>query len=264
MQTVTLAQMRARVRIWTGTEGHDTPTDAQIDAALNNSIRRLHAKLAKLAEDDFTESAIIPTVANQRTVELPDPFLVLRAVEWIPGATPVLSPPPLLTEDGVYILSEDGVPLLTETGGEYVLSGPDEPEPLHRFMLQERHRYLGSNGWDCGRPIAYRLVGRSTSHVERMELVPTPTRVHALRVWYVPVAATLSADGDTYDGRSGFEEWVVLDASIGFLVADESDATAAVQERELVWGDQILPIFKARDQAEPDRVIDVTGGDCDY
>lgn len=231
-----------------------TPTDAQVDEEINNSIRRLHAKVVPLAEDQFTETVVVPTVAAQRWVELPDGFLTLRAVEWLPSATPVL--PAILTEGGEEILTEDGDPIYLETG-EVEVTGSEDAETIERFALQSRAKYVSSNGWACDRPVAYRLVGRSSSHVGRMELVPTPTARHAIRVWYVPVAATLTADSDTYDGFSGFDQWVVLDVAAWLLSTEESDASVCASEREIVWSEQIAPLFATQDQNRPDRVIDV-------
>jgi hypothetical protein len=216
----------------------------------------------KLAEDQFTTSVIVPTVAGQRWVDMPEEFLVLRAVEWLPYATVVGGP--LLTEGGEALLDETGEELVPEDWVGYEVTGDDRPEPLERFVLQERHRYLGVQSWTEGRPVAYRLVGTTSAHVERMEFVPTPSGEHPIRVWYVPIEPLLSADADTYNGRSGFEEWIVLDASVAILISEESDASATVQEREMMFQDQIAPIFAARDQNRPDRVVDVIGGLCGY
>lgn len=257
MQTVTLAQLRSRARKRADMETTATPTAAQVDAEINNSIRRLHAKLAALCEDDFTTAAVVVTVAGQRWVDLPSAFLVLRAVEWLPDAT--ITMPTILTEAGGEIDTEAGDPLYTETG-EIEVSGDESGCSVDRFQLTERIRYVGRDSWSIKEPIAYRLIGRTSAHVERMEFVPTPQGRHAVRVWYVPVATTLSSDSDTYDGRSGFEEWIVRDVAATLLADEESDASVCVNERENIWATQIAPIFKARDQARPAHVIDVEGG----
>lgn len=252
MQTVTLSGLRARVRKKLDAEQAETPTDAQVDSAINNAIRRLHSMLAQFSEDDFTESAILATIANQSYVDLPSDFLALRAIEWMPDATAVL--PEIVTEGEDPILTEDGSPLETETGVA-TFTGSDSAEPLTRFNLRERPRYTGP--WTDGRPGVYRLVGRSASHIERIELAPVPTSVHTLRIWYIPVAATLSTDSDTYDGRSGFDQWVVLEAAIEFATDEESDVRAWASERDRIYAMQIQPLFAARDRAQPRRVVDV-------
>lgn len=254
MQTVTLSQLRSRARRRADMESTATPTDAQVDEEINNSIRRLHAKVVPLAEDQFTETVIVATVAGVRWVALPGEFLTLRAVEWLPSATPVL--PAILTEGGDEIVTEAGDPIYLESG-EATVTGSEDAETIERFALQSRAKYTSSTGWACDRPVAYRLVGRSSSHVGRMELVPTPTARHAVRLWYVPVAATLANDADTYDGFSGFDQWVVADVAAWLLSTEESDASACVSERENVWETQVAPLFATQDQNRPDRVIDV-------
>jgi hypothetical protein len=256
MQTTTLSDLRSRVRKKLDAENAATPTDAQINGAVNNAIRRLHAKCVQLSEDDFTTSVYIATVANQRYVYLPDDFLVLREIEWLPNATVV--PGGILTESGSEILTEDGSPLEPESGGDATITGSDEPYQLDRFKLQDRAKFYGGS-WSRGRPIAYRLIGRSAQHAERVELIPTPTGVHTLQVWYAPTAATLSSDTDTYDGRSGFDEWVVIEAALAFAIDEESDVRAWASERERIWDTQIAPLFAVRDQAEPDQIVDATG-----
>jgi hypothetical protein len=255
VQTVTLSNLRGRVRKKLDAENALSPTDAQVDGAINNAVRRLHAKLAQYSEDDFTEAAILATVANQSYVELPNDFLALRSIEWLPDATAVLAD--ILMEDGSAMLTEDGGAIALEEG-EATFTGPDSSYTLDRFNLRERPRFTQQvGGWAYGRPAMYRLVGRSAGHVERAELAPIPTGVYTLRVWYIPAAATLSDDADTYDGRSGFDQWVVLEAAIDLATDEESDVRAWASERERIWADQIEPLFRARDRAQPRRVVDV-------
>jgi hypothetical protein len=54
-------------------------------------------------------------------------------------------------------------------------------------------------------------------------------------VWYVPKLTTLSADGDTVDGISGWTEYIIVDACIKALAKQESDVTVfALQKAELI------------------------------
>lgn len=256
MQTVALSSLRARVRKKIDSENSSVPTSAQVDTAINNAIRRLHARIAQLSEDEATASAILTTVADRSYVEVPSDFLVLRGIEWFPHGA--------VTGGGR--ITEAGEDRLTELGGTRdmegtalvaAVSGDQRFETLHRWQFRERARWDSTRGWSSGRPVAYRAVGKDAAHVERIELLPIPQATHAIRIWYVPTAATLTLDTDTYDGRSGFDEYVVLEASIALAIDEESDVQAWMLERDRIWTQEIAPLFAVRDQATPDRVVDV-------
>lgn len=129
--------------------------------------------------------------------------------------------------------------------------GGDKPQTLRRWQFKERHLY-GTSGWVAGEPIAYRLIG------DTLHLLPVPKAVHAMTVYYIPAITDLSADGDTFDGRNGWEEWVVLDAAIKVRLKEESDIAELVHERDALRAD-ICPSVAHQDQSEPDYVQDVEG-----
>jgi hypothetical protein len=255
--TVTLADMRAAVRERSDTVNSARITNTKLDRAINSSIRRLYAKIVPLAEDDFTDRTVLSTDDNGQYATLPSDFLVLRDIGWDDRATVDITI--LLTEDGDPLLAEDGEELWTEDSTGITSDEWAHIRPMVRFQLQERARFANLVGWHRGRStIAYRLLGPSGigSTPKRVEFLPPARARKAVVVWYVPSPPTLSAATDVFDGRSGLEEWVIWDASIQILIAEESDAGQATRERDYVYEHQVLPLLSARDQARPDRVID--------
>lgn len=144
------------------------------------------------------------------------------------------------------------VPPIATINGRYV--------PLKRWQPQERAGLLEpTTWWQSGAPVYYRLQAS-----DQISLLPIPDGVYSVQVFYIPGFTALSADGDTFDGRNGWEEWIVLDAAIKCLLKEESDASALVAERELIWTQDILPQHTAKDPSGPDVVQDVTRGEWDW
>lgn len=82
------------------------------------------------------------------------------------------------------------------------------------------------------------------------------TRALSVSLYYVPACPVLAADGDTFDGINGWEEYPILLTAIDIKQASEEDTTTlfnllAVQEQRLAR------IVKPRDKAQAFRVGDV-------
>jgi hypothetical protein len=249
--SITLAALRDAVRDRSDTVGSARVTDPKLTRLVNSSIRRLYAKAVAMAEDDFTGRALIATDSTGSYAELPTDFLTLRAIGWVPGE--VASG--LLTEYSALILTEDSAVLTTEVDSA-IAPGNVGQRQMRRFQLQERWKYDTSRGWNEHVDVAYRLIGPQGTP-KRAEFLPPGGSRGVVVLWYVPEPLTLSADADLYYGRSGFEEWVILDAAAAVLIAEESDASQVVAERERIWQEQIRPIYAATDQAQPDRVVEL-------
>jgi hypothetical protein len=252
--TVTLSELREAVRDRSDTTNSSRVTNTKLDRAINSSIHRLHSMLVQAADDDYTTRAPIITDADGAVANLPDDFLSLRAIGWASEDTGTYSV--LMTEDSVDLTTEDGEELLTEASSDVEAAASIHTEPLERFRLSERHRYTRLSGWAPRGPIAYRLIGpRGTP--KRVEFLPAAGARKLIVVWYIPEPPTLSSATDEYDSRSGWEEWVIWDAAIQILTAEESDISAATAERDRVWAQQIQPVVATHDQARPEQVTDV-------
>ena len=100
----------------------------------------------------------------------------------------------------------------------------------------------------------YRLNG------DKLWLTPTPAGGQTIKVWYVPRLTTLSADGDTVDGISGWTEYIIVDACIKALAKQESDVTVfALQKAELIK--RIESAAENRDAGNPATVGDTQFSD---
>jgi hypothetical protein len=126
--------------------------------------------------------------------------------------------------------------------------------PMRRWNFAERHAYLNDASWgSISQPLAYRTMGGDLIH-----FLPKPDGVYSVTVWYIATSVILTADADLYDGRDGFEEWVVLDAAIKCKTKSEEDIRELAGERDRVMLD-IMASLATKDQGRPDRVVDVVG-----
>jgi hypothetical protein len=98
--------------------------------------------------------------------------------------------------------------------------------------FEERNEYSDLGG---GIPVAW-------SQYQTRTLAIMPSRGgDPYTVWYLPVLADLSADSDTFDGVSGWENWVVWDVICQLAARDQYD-TALKQFtylRDGIWDDII-------------------------
>jgi hypothetical protein len=221
-RTRTLAELRAEVRQRADMENSELVSDAEVNRYINQSIARLYGKIASMDEGDFVQTDNVPTTIGQYVYTLNADFFRLASV------------PP------------------------YVVQRPIA-KVLKRFSPADKPRLLietdGHDPWnsDTG-SLYYRIAGGDT-----IEFLPTPTKVVTIAVSYIPASPVLDDDADTFDGRNGWDEWVVLDSAVKCLTKEESDVRALIAEREALW-EEIKPQAQAKDLAEPGRVRDVEGG----
>lgn len=83
-----------------------------------------------------------------------------------------------------------------------------------------------------------------------------PTTASTLTVEYVPAAPVLVADGDTFDGVSGWEEMIANLMARDVLVKRKHDATAAMAAIARLEG-RISSRARNRDRGAPKRVTDL-------
>lgn len=134
--------------------------------------------------------------------------------------------------------------------------------PLDRWTWAEHNELLNAYGsgasWSTHRP-RYRLTQN-----DRIVFLPTPAAAHTVTIHYVAAPTQLSADANTFDGRAGWEEWIVLDCAIKVMQRMDMDVSQLQIEREQVWL-RIKPSTKNQDRARPRRVQDVDrGGDWEW
>lgn len=128
-----------------------------------------------------------------------------------------------------------------------------------RFNWEERNLYLAAPALTPYYPIvAYRFVQNPNTGADSIQIIPNvSTGVTNLRVWYYPNPKELVDPTDTIDGRSGWEEWVVVDAAIKLLTKEESDTSQLERENARIW-QQIALAAQNRDSGQSKRVTDVS------
>lgn len=97
--------------------------------------------------------------------------------------------------------------------------------------------------------LRYRIEGN------QIHLVPMPTGGQTLRINYAPRPPVLMADTDTFDGISGWEDYVVVDAAIKAMNKEESDVSVFMAQKQALLA-RITEVAENRDIGEPQTVSD--------
>lgn len=118
---------------------------------------------------------------------------------------------------------------------------------IGKYSFKDRNRGQDSSQI---RDVKYRL------HGSKIRFTPIPTTSHSVRLWFIAAPTKLSADGDTFDGISGWEEYVVVDAAIKMLSKEESDVSVLVREKDRLR-ERIVSVSTNRDVAEPEQIADI-------
>ena len=139
------------------------------------------------------------------------------------------------------------------TGVDLKISG-DSWITLRPFVFAERNRWSIPNSQTAYgvTNLRYRVLG---SH---LWFTPRPSGGQTLRIWYTPRLAAPTADGDTIDGVSGWEEYVVADACIKALSKEESDPSVFMAQKQALL-QRIEAAAENRDAGSPQTVSDVYG-----
>lgn len=127
---------------------------------------------------------------------------------------------------------------------------------LRPFQIDDE-LYLGEGEvWDPGR-LGTRL--RYMLQAGCVRLVPTPESTIVLRLWYVPHATKLSADGDKYNGVNGHED-LVYEHALRLMKARESRDTSMHDQAIARLTKRLLAALGARNQSEPEYLADHSRG----
>lgn len=141
-------------------------------------------------------------------------------------------------------------------------SGESEPDngqwyPLRRFSweaqnaLNQSANYSGSNALPL-----YRIITEGG----RDKMLVSPDQMNgAYKLWYYPAPMKLLVDTDRFDGRAGWDEWIVKDVAIQLLMAEESIEQAASLKvvRDEIW-ERLQLHAEDREAAQPQKIMDVT------
>jgi hypothetical protein len=215
--------------------------------ALRTAVRQR----SDMVNDQFISDSELTSYINQSYFELYD-ILVQKY-----GDNYYVANPYSISTDGsnqLYSLPTDfykllGVDLaLSNTADSYVTIRPFNFTDRNRYAVPNFQSFYGVTN------MRYRLNG------DKLWLTPTPASGQTIKVWYVPRLTTLSADGDTVDGISGWTEYIIVDACIKALAKQESDVTVfALQKAELIK--RIESAAENRDAGNPATVGDTQFSD---
>jgi hypothetical protein len=205
-RNVTLSQLRtdiadqADITGAVGASSRYTPT--QLNRIINQSIQRFREKISN-------EGATRYLVSTSSTLGT--------------GAT---SPYPF------YVLDLSAVsPSIVRTYGLDITVN-DVTRTLKHVPFTRRGEYGGAN---------YTGVPEAWAHYQgnKLAIFPPSDAAYTYVCWYLPVLADLSADGDTFDGVSGWEDFIVWDCVCRLIVKDQYPAAfqMATGERATVWTD---------------------------
>lgn len=130
------------------------------------------------------------------------------------------------------------------------LRGTDDVVPILRANVNElgMANYSARSWTECGP--RYRLQGTSL-----VQWLPKPNAVYDVVFDYVQLPADLSADGDTFEGGPGWDEWVVNDVCAKIAQREEKDPAGYLAVRA-DWEARIRAQATERDEAEALTVRD--------
>lgn len=120
---------------------------------------------------------------------------------------------------------------------------------LRRFMQTEMN--------SGATPINY-YIPDIRYRLRKDKIVFTPSNLtggREIRLWYIPTHKDLSADGDTFDGINGFDEYVIVRSAIKCLVKEEQDVSELMAELDFIKT-RVEGMSDNRDQGAPERIYD--------
>lgn len=227
---VALSTLRTRVQRAADIEGATARfPNSELNDYINESLAELYDVIrSAYGEDYYRVTYTFQTSGNTASYNLPSDFLSLISVD---------------------------VPL----GGNLVLTA-------RPYMENERnlYKFFPFGAWTLHQPIWYRLTGAvdSTgggSSPQTISFIPTPTGNYTVNVNYVPTPTTLSADGDTFDGVAGWEQYAVLDAAIKCATKNQQwDLAQWLQTQKTAMEERIRKMAPEHDGGQAERVQDVT------
>lgn len=122
---------------------------------------------------------------------------------------------------------------------------------LEAYEMHERPSLTSEDTTFTGVPFTYRLRGSN------IELLPTPTGVYSVTLWFVPTVTQMTADSDTYDTISRLDDFLVPHAAR--LVCIKGGDWERVRVCEALieeYRGEVQSVARKRDQNSPPRIVD--------
>lgn len=129
----------------------------------------------------------------------------------------------------------------------------DDFRRLRRMVLHDWAKWEGLTG----EPTHYRI------QKSNLKLCPKPDAIYSVRLYYLPVAPTLTLDADTFDSIDYFDELVIAYVLKKCAGRDERQLAEIQQEIQLLEH-SIKGRAEARDAGEPIYLADLDEGEDDF
>lgn len=176
-RTVTLDQLRSRIRWQADVSGLTLRhTNADLTTEINQSVQRFREMISDNGFQYYLRTAT-GTLPVGKTAPYPFGVLDLSAVS-----------PNVVRVFGIDV---------TVNSTTHSLDAVD---------FAERTRYQYPDGPTGGVPVAFTMWTDTN-----VAILPPSQTAYPYVLWYLPVQTNLVADADTFDGKVGWEDWIVWD-----------------------------------------------------
>ena len=221
--TLTRLELRDAVRQRADIVNSQFITDAELNSYINQSYFELYDLLISKYGDNY----YVAPVYTITTDGINDQYALPNNPPSVPAFYKLL-----------------GVDLgLSNTSDSFVTIRPFEFIDRNRYAVPNFQSFYGLTN------LRYRING------DKIWFTPIPAANQRIRLWYIPRMTTLSADGDTVDGISGWTEYIICDAAMKCMQKEESDVSVLMAEKQMLIR-RIEAMAESRDVGSPARVSD--------
>lgn len=122
---------------------------------------------------------------------------------------------------------------------------------LEAYEMHERPSLVSPDTTFTGIPFTYRLRGAN------VELLPVPTGVYSVVLWYVPAVTQLSSDQAEYDTISRLDDFLIpYAARLVCIKGGDWDRVKACEMMIAEYRGEVEAAARKRDQNSPSRIVD--------
>lgn len=215
--TATASVLMTDVRRLTDTDSDAHITDAYLLTLIDRSYNKLYRLIATQYESFFdTEDTSKSLIVGQRDYALASDLMHLKGVD--------------------IVISGDRYPLRTYNFS--ARTGKQNASLVSRFDLRAASRY------------------RYRSQANNLRIDPVPDSTEAIVMTYVPRPTRITTSGQTFDVLSGFDDFIIYDASVQVLTRQERDPSAMAALRQDAM-QAVVAAASPRDVGDPVNVTDV-------
>ncbi len=216
-RTATRLQIRDDARAHSDTVSSTHTTDTQLNRWINQELAALWDILVAADVDRYVKTYQFTATSGTTSYTLPSDFYKPRGLDRVIG---------------------------------------DDRVSIDEWQFHERNRYSTTTGTpDDYSDVRYRIMGQGIDGTDARIRFEGDPGSYTYELWYVQAPQTLDADGDTFDGVAGWEDWIAYSVAIRILNREESDPTMLLQERAQIER-RIANMATGRASGSPPRIQD--------